>query len=231
MALKSIDIPHKNLADAFDTLTRLGLAAGPDAIVGIEGTIHILPAACDRLVATHIKQRGTIQPPAESTTTKPPPHRHDRRIHLPQWAELKLLQRQRAFLAAVNDAGDNAVNTARALADWQAYRRRLRLSIVHDYAQGDVVHGNTYCYGGDLQGATRLNSPTGEAIRCDRLIHYTHPINPEDLALREANVWCAEIYRYYIPGLDDAPWMAQNSPRYALDAHAYRDLLLARVRD
>jgi hypothetical protein len=229
MALKSIDIPHKNLKEAFDTLTRLGLTAGPDATVDIDGTIHILPATCDRLVEAHIKQRGTTPPPPEPLATMPPPHRHDRRVHLPQWAELKLLQRHRAFLAAVNDAGDDAAKASRALEDWQAYRRRLRLSIIHDYAQGDVVHGNTYCYGGDLQGATRLDNPTGEVIRCDRLIHYTHPINPEDLALREANVWCAEVYRYHIPGLDDAPWMAQNSPRYALDAPAYRDLLLARA--
>lgn len=227
MALKSIDIPHDNVKAAFDTLQRLGIKAGPDAHVDIDGTVHILPGTCDRLVEAYVNTRPqAIEPPADPS--RPEPHRHDRRVAFPQWAELRLLQRHRAFLAALAE-NEDLQTQRRALQDWQAYRRRLRLSIIHDYAQGDVVHGNTYCYGGDLDGATRLDTPTGEAIHCDRLIHYTHPVNPEDLYLREARVWCAEVYRYHIPTLDDGPWAAQNEPRQDITPESYRELLLARI--
>jgi hypothetical protein len=228
MASKSntIDIPHDDLKSAFDTLSRLGLIAGPDATVDLDGTIHILPATADRLVEAHIHNRADPAPPP--TLTAPPrPRRQDRRIILPPWAENKLLQLHRAFLALANDAGDDIQAIRKAQCQWQHSRCRLRKAIIHDYAQADVVHGNTYCYGADLDGAHRLDQPTGEVIRCDRLIHYTHPVSPEDLALREARVWCVEVYRYHIPGLDDAQWQAQNEPLQPLTPDSYRELLVA----
>jgi hypothetical protein len=228
MAPKSIEISHADLKSAFATLQQLGLKPGPDATVALDGTVAILPGTCDRLVEAYISDRPPVVAPAVPAA-RPVPHRHDRRVNLPQWAELRLLQRHRAFLAAVNEAGEDAIARRRALADWQDYRRRLRLSIIHDYAQGDVVHGNTYCYGGELDGAHQLDQPTGETIRCDRLIHYTHPVNPEDLHLREANVWCAEIYRYHMPGLDDGPWAAQNEPLQAITPESYREMLVLRI--
>lgn len=194
----------------------------------MKGTVSILPGTCDRMIEAYISNRPQVAP-APAVLSRPQPHRHDRQIGFPQWANLKLLQRHRAFLAAMIEAEEDPTAHRRALHDWQDYRRRLRESIIHDYAQGDVVHGNTYCYGGDLDGATRLDDPTGETIRCDRLIHYTHPVNPEDLQLREAAIWCTEVYRYYIPGLDDGPWAAQNEPLQAINPESYRELLLARV--
>lgn len=227
MALKSIDIPHSSPKAAFATLERLGLKPGPDAYVGIDGTVHILPSICGQLIEAYVSTRPQTAPPPVALS-RPQSHRHDRRVTFPQWAELKLLQRHRAFLAAVNESEDPQAQR-RALQDWHNYRRQLRLNIIHEYAQGDVVHGNTYCYGGDLDGATRIDTPTGEVIRCDRLIHYTHPVNPEDLHLREAAIWCAEVYRYHIPGLDDGPWAAQNEPLQAIAPESYRELLWARA--
>lgn len=207
-------------------MSRLGLTAGPDATVELNGTVHILPAAADRLIEAHIHNRTDPAPPP-IFAAPPRPRRQDRRIILPQWAETKLLQLHRAFLALANEAGDDTQAIRKAQQQWQAHRLRLRNAVIHDYAQADVVYGNTYCYGGDLEGAHRLDQPTGEAIRCDRLIHYTHPVNPEDLALREARVWCTEIYRYHLPGLDDAQWQAQNEPLQQLTPDSYRELLVA----
>lgn len=227
MAPKSMEIPHNDLKSAFATLARMGLKAGADATVALDGTVTLLPAACDRLIEVYIHSRGDdpesqpIEPPA-----KPQHLRRDRRVLLPQWAELKLIDRHRAFIVALGQ--DDVIDITAAHQEFKDYRRRLRLNVIHDYAQGDVVTGNTYCYGGQLEGATPLETPTGEIIRCDRLIHCTHPVSPEDLYLREANVWCSEIYRYYVPGLDDGEWIAQNEPLQAINPESYRELLLAR---
>jgi hypothetical protein len=226
MAPKSMEIPHNDLKSAFATLTRMGLKAGADATVALDGTVTLLPGACDRLVEVYIHSRevGAESPPVEPPA-KPQPLRRDRRVLLPQWAELKLLDRHRAFIVAM---AEDAAYIESLHQEFKDYRRRLRLNVIHDYAQGDVVTGNTYCYGGQLEGATTLETPTGEIIRCDRLIHYTHPVNPEDLYLREVNVWCNEICRYYVPGLDDGEWNAQNEPLQAITPESYRELLLAR---
>jgi hypothetical protein len=226
MVLKSISIPHETLVDAFATLTRLGLKAGRDTTIEVNGTVTIMPGAIDRMVEAYLSsdRMDTPATPAQ----RPTPHRRDRRLDFPAWAETRLLQHHRAFIQAMADADDDSQAQRRALENWQNARRQMRLNIIHEYAQGDVVHGNTYCYGGDLNGAHQLDTPTGEIIRCDRLIHYTHPVNPEDLWLREASVWCREIYRYHIPGLDDGPWQTQNEPLQQLYPDSYRELLVAR---
>jgi hypothetical protein len=135
MVLKSIDVPHKTLKAAFHTLERLGLTPGPDASVELDGTVHISPGAVDSLIETYIQARAKAEPDHD-TPPRPQPHRQDRTIHLPQWAQMKLLHRQASFLEDIAAAGDNTQARLKALDDWQDFRERLRLSVVHPRRPG-----------------------------------------------------------------------------------------------
>ena len=147
---------------------------------------------------------------------------------MPVWAQMLLLKHQRSFVLAMAAAKDDLDAQAKALVEWQRFRRKLRLRIIRHLAQGDVIANDTVVYGEPLEGARLIDQPTGERIRVMRLIHLTHPVSPEDLYLREHNIHCSTIYRYRTIGLDDSDWLRQNEPRNRMDAIAYRHLLLER---
>lgn len=220
----AITIPQNSIIDAFGLLDRLALRAGKDAVVDLDGTIHILDEAIDRLIQVYLRNQLQPQPLPPASD----PYRQDRVIPMPIWSQTLFLKHQRSFIQAMNDAGDDLGDQAKAIAAWQLFRRKLRLRIIRHLAQGDVIPNDTVVYGGALDGARLLEAPTGEPIRVERLIHLTHPVSPEDLYLREYNIHCRSIYRYRCPGLDDGDWLAHNEPRDRLDSRSYRQLLLER---
>ena len=222
----AITIPYNSVPDAFAVLDRLSLRAGKDAIVDLDGTIHILDEAIDRIIQSYlrVKRQPVPEPPPE-----PDCYRQDRVIPMPVWAQTLLLKHRRSFVQAVAEAKDDVDAQGKAIAQWQAFRRSLRLRVIRHVAQGDVIANDTVVYGGALEGARLLEAPTGETVRALRLIHLTHPVSPEDLYLREHNIHCSSIFRYRCPGLDDGDWHTQNEPRERLDAMSYRHLLMERA--
>lgn len=224
MAAKFISVSYDSLEAAFSALDKLGLTAGLDAIIELDATIRLKPQAISRLIEAFLRSNKPPDPGPEC----PNPIRRDRVIHITRAANLKLLEGHQKFLAAVDAAGDDLKARQAALEAWAQYRRSLRLELVLPAAEADVVQGSTGCYGAELPGATTLQN-TGEIIRCDRVIHITHPVSPEDLHLRERNVWCKEIFRYHVPGLDDAAWNYQNEPLQTITPEGYRELLALRA--
>lgn len=228
MALKFIPVYHEDLEAAFETLSRLGLTAGIDAVVELDGTVRLKAPSLTPMVETHIQQQQEKK--VKASTPQPSPRRQDRSVPLPTWAHTRLLARQVAFIHEFGNT-KNTDRQADAIATWQDYRRRLRISLLEPIVQGDVVIGSTVIYSPPvaIEGARVLAQPTGETIRCDRLIHLSHPVNPEDLYLRERGISCKEIYRYRVLGLDDADWATQNEPLQAIAPDNYRQLLIARA--
>lgn len=221
----AITIPYDSVPDAFAVLDRLSLRAGRDAIVDMDGTIHILDEAIDRIIQDFLRLK---RQPLPKLPPEPDRYRQDRVIPLPVWAQTLLLKHKRSFVLAMAEAKDDIDAQGRAIAQWQLFRRKLRLRVIRHLAQADVIANDTAVYGGSLDGARSLEAPTGEVIRVERLIHLTHPVSPEDLYLREHNIHCSSIFRYRCPGLDDGDWHTQNEPRDRLDAIGYRHLLLER---
>lgn len=225
MAEKSITVSTNGLEDAFNILERLQLTAGYDATVAYDGTLHVKAESLDPLVEEYMQAMSKAEP--DDPVDRPDPSRRDVTVHIPDWARLELMEHQAKFIDDYANAQtkDQQLGAVQA---WKDYRNKLRIDLITPIAQGHVIHGHTCCYGGTLEGAQTLTEITGEQIRCDRLIHLTHPVSPEDLLMRESRVWCSSIVRYRVPGLDDAAWVAQNEPLQDINPETYRELLFWR---
>jgi hypothetical protein len=111
----------------------------------------------------------------------------------------------------------------------------LRNAIIQDLV-GDILRqrgqdGSVLIYG-NLQGwagAEILPYPDGRSRNVHSLIHFSHPASPEELWLREHRVRSTFIYRFHIPGLDDAEWAAQNEARQPFSDVVWRRVLGERV--
>lgn len=219
---RDIKVPVDSLADALGIARKLGLSLADDTILRGD-TLTISGDAIAEMLEAYVRGQERPQPPAIAIE----PRRIDRTVKLSPADEATVWGIQRDL--GIDAGGVTHDDDLRAIVQYRAERlAKLRLSIITPIAQGDVS-GITYVYGGELVGALTLAQPTGERLECDTLIHLSHPCSPEDLHLRELGIRARRIYRYHIPGLDDAPWARQGDVlRWPMTALEYRELLLER---
>lgn len=221
--IDDVVVPISGISQALEIARRLGLKLPDDAAVS-DGELVLSGDWIDRAIHAYVRS----QPKRQSTVASVEPRRIDRAVKLGAAEEAKLAAIQRNFGADARGVSQEA--DSQAVFDYRNEQlARLRLSIITPIAQGDVS-GITCVYGGELAGALTLEQPCGEALECDTLIHLSHPCSPEDLHLREMGIRARRIYRYHVPGLDDAAWARQNEPlRWPMTALEYRQLLALRA--
>ena len=218
--MKSIRITHSSLEQAFLSLSRLGLKLGNHCkIIKPNYTIEIDLEAIDQVIEQELKRRANSHPAPQ----EPEPERIDQWVALPQQAKIRLMKLEADFLRATQ----LGVSGPEAIATLNHGKATLRTEIVLPFAQAHVS-GSTLVYGGQLEGATTIEAD-GRAATCDTLIHFSHPVNPEDLAIRERRITCNKIVRLQVEALDDIAWLKQNQPlHWPLNSRDWRNLLLDR---
>jgi hypothetical protein len=219
-----ITIPHTSLESALETAEYFGATFGKDCL--LEPESHNLRISLD-LVDTKIVEDLERSPASPSTPQKFSPTRTDFTLELDTASQARLAEIELVYLQEWEAANGDRTAQQSAYRDRQSAIRQLRLQFLSSLVE-PAANGGTLIYGGWFPNAVSLDYPDGQWRQVETLIHFAHPISPEDLYLRECRVSCDRIIRYHIPGLDDAEWIRQNEPRQRLDAAKWRSLLLQR---
>ena len=201
----------------------LGTAAD-DPHCNLSGQEITVPwQAVDTAIATRLRRNRQHVTTAPETPTEPAlPERLDIAISLDPGspAQVQAMQAKAQWIADTHAGIRNAT---------KIYHGRLQVirdGLVLAHAM-QAIEGKTLAYGAHIPGA-RLVQLDGIPRRCNTLIHLTHPTSPEELFLREAQIECDRIYRYHVPGLDDAAWSHQNELlRWPPDARDLRTIAVA----
>lgn len=179
----------------------------------------------DELIERRLKDQQTaISPPAGNNT-----ERVDRTLVMDATQQARLIEIDAVYLEEWQQANGEWELQRLARAKQQQAKIKLRSQVIEQYAAMDVKPGNTLVYGGVLPGAVCLDVPDGQQRSVERLIHFSHPVNGDELWLRECRVQAERVIRYRVPGLDDAQWMMQDEGRSGLDAAGYREILKQRL--
>jgi len=219
-----ITIPHTSLNAALETAEYFGAAFGKDCL--LEPESHNLRISLD-LVDSKIVEALEISPTPLPTPQKFSPTRTDFTLELDTANQARLAEIELVYLQEWEAANGDLDAQDIAYRDMRTAKKALRSQFLTSLIEAAAGPG-TLVYGGWFANATCLERPDGQWRRVETLIHFTHPVSPEDLYLRECRVTCDRIIRYHIPGLDDAEWIRQNEPRQRLDAAKWRSLLLQR---
>lgn len=192
-------------------------------LFGVEPSkeMSIPMGAVDKQIEAYLRSQPTAPAP-DSAALEYAPQRIDREIALTPVEEAERLKIEAQFLAATDKtAGYRAMMTARDALRTTAVLRNIPLD----------VQGLTLIYGLAHDKCLTIGCD-GIHRHCHTLIHGTHATNPEDEYLRELQVTCDRIVRYYVPGLDDGRWQLLNQPlRWPMTPQEWRQLLLARLNE
>lgn len=216
--------------EVLQTVCKLGIILGRDCQFSEDFNLKIPIVVLDRLIEEGLKNPDTaLSPQPSALSPQPPAERIDRVIELSSQQQIALMQIENQFQIDWLESDGSEDLQRKARRTQQIAKRQLRDDIVLPYATGDLVISSSLVYGAMLPMVASLGYPDGRAFTVEALIHFSHPTSPEDLYLREKRVTAKRIYRYRIPGLDDAEWMRQNEPRGPLDAKGWRDLMRTRL--
>jgi hypothetical protein len=215
-------IRHADLASCLQAVTGLNLTLGQGCrILFPSYDLEIFPSAIFKLLN---------QPTVEAVEPAPlPPTYVDREVlpNLAQKAHYDELTE--LFISNYQDAPTDE-QRRQAFLDYRRSVTDLRLHIIQPIAEQDIDDQTALIYGGlHIPGCVSIDRPDGRHYIVDLLVHYSHPVSPEELRLRERRVTCKKILRYYVPGLDDARWQQQNQQRQSLDADGWRTLIAHRL--
>ncbi|NER78441.1 MAG: hypothetical protein F6K42_02470 [Leptolyngbya sp. SIO1D8] len=186
-------------------------------------TIEVPLTAIDKAIQSYLEEKSSAV--AESILPKPTePERIDKRLVLSPVEETQKTGIEAEFLA--NTIGADAEQKQAAYNNFIEAQRLLRQEVVLRAIRLDA-EPDTLVYGLNIPGVSFIRWPDGIHRRCKTLIHGTHPVTPEEEYLRELQVTCDRIIRYYVPGLDDAAWQRLNQPVYwPMNPQDWRELCL-----
>lgn len=227
---ESITIPLRSLQEAFTKLTELKAILGHTARLKDGLKLSVDLNHIDTLIESSMEKKARSRSQFEIPPSAiPPVERIDRVIFMTAEHQLELLKIDTEYEMAFSNADGVWERIEKAREEHLAAKRHLRLDILAVFVSIDTS-GLTLIYGDRLfDSAVVLDNPDGRARTVDTLIHYTHPVSPEELYLREQRVSAKRIIRYQVPGLDDGDWMRQDEPQSDLDADAFRKIIRDRL--
>lgn len=213
MAEKSITVKPRNGHHAATLAELFGVPQGESEMV-------IPFTAIDQAIESHLRNLQSVADSGTPESRDCLPERIDREIVLTDADQLNVLQAKADFL--------NSTNKQQGYKQMRSSHEAIRTTIVLRNLPLDI-QGHTIIYG--------LSHPQAESIGCDgiprscnTLIHGSHALSPEDEYLRERQITCDRIVRYFIPGLDDAQWSLINQPlRWPMTIQEWRLLCLDKV--
>lgn len=215
-----IKIPHPDNQSAIVQMLQIGGKLAQNCWIDPDNTLRVNLGLAEQVMIDNMDQSIDRMPDEPDSM----PTRFDRVIPLTieQSSEWLTIGHEfaRQYNQAVTLEEKRSIVGAR---DRTSQQFRYRVIKPHIEADLPADRVEAVIFGGDFP--TSIESPDGMRRYCTMLVHASHPTSAEELYLREAQTVCQRIFRYRIPGVDDAEWIRQEEPREPLDVAGWRRLI------
>jgi hypothetical protein len=210
----TIYISNQDTAGAIDRAFQFGGTFAKDCWLQPDGTTLKI----DLALAERVMVDGMESAAPEPSENPAIPTRIDRTYPLSETDQAEWIQIGMEFGRRYREA-QSLSERSQVISDQEAIAKQFRMRVLKPLIEADMV-GDPIVFGTGFPDA--LLRPDGLHRYGGVLIHASHPLNAEELYLRESQCTVSQIIRYRIPGLDDAEWIRQNEPRETMDTIAWR---------